>query len=151
MARPSWDEYFCEIAAKVATRSTCLRRNVGAVIVRERRILTTGYNGPPRGITHCDVVGCLRQEMGIPSGERLDICRALHAEQNAIIQAAFHGTRIRGGTLYCTTCPCSICAKMLINAGIARVVYCEEYRDPLAQQMLNEAGVGMRQHPVNGG
>jgi len=150
-SRPSWDEYFLEFARLARSRSTCLRRGVGAVIVVDKNIVATGYNGAPKGIAHCAEAGCIREQQGIKSGERHELCRGLHAEQNAIIQAAFHGTRIRGGTLYCTTCPCSICAKMLINAGIARVVYCEEYRDPLAQQMLNEAGVGMRQHPVNGG
>jgi len=139
--RPSWDEYFMGIARLVSTRSTCLRREVGAVIVRERRILTTGYNGPPRGIAHCDVVGCLREQMGVPSGQRLDICRALHAEQNAIIQAALHGVSTEGAMIYVTHQPCFTCAKMIINAGIVRVVYGEGYPDELARQVLEEARV----------
>ncbi len=139
--RPSWDEYFMGIARLVSTRSTCLRRQVGAVIVRDRRILTTGYNGPPKGIAHCDVVGCLREQMGIPSGQRLDICRALHAEQNAIIQAALHGVSTEGAMIYVTHQPCFTCAKMIINAGIVRVVYGEGYPDELARQVLEEAGV----------
>lgn len=129
------------IARLVSTRSTCLRREVGAVIVRERRILTTGYNGPPRGIAHCDVVGCLREQMGVPSGQRLDICRALHAEQNAIIQAALHGVSTEGAMIYVTHQPCFTCAKMIINAGIVRVVYGEGYPDELARQVLEEARV----------
>jgi dCMP deaminase len=141
MPRPSWDEYFREIADKVATRSTCLRRSVGAVIVRDRRILTTGYNGPPRGLEHCDVVGCLRQELGIASGERLDICRALHAEQNAIIQAALHGVSTEGATIYVTHQPCFTCAKMIVNAGIVRVVCASEYPDELARGILQEARI----------
>lgn len=129
------------IARLVSTRSTCLRRQVGAVIVRDRRILTTGYNGPPRGIAHCDVVGCLREQMGVPSGQRLDICRALHAEQNAIIQAALHGVSTEGAMIYVTHQPCFTCAKMIINAGIVRVVYGEGYPDELARQVLEEARV----------
>jgi len=129
------------IARLVSTRSTCLRRQVGAVIVRDRRILTTGYNGPPRGIAHCDVVGCLREQMGVPSGQRLDICRALHAEQNAIIQAALHGVYTEGAMIYVTHQPCFTCAKMIINAGIVRVVYGEGYPDELARQVLEEARV----------
>lgn len=129
------------IARLVSTRSTCLRRQVGAVIVRDRRILTTGYNGPPRGIVHCDVVGCLREQMGVPSGQRLDICRALHAEQNAIIQAALHGVSTEGAMIYVTHQPCFTCAKMIINAGIVRVVYGEGYPDELARQVLEEARV----------
>lgn len=139
--RPSWDEYFMGIARLVSTRSTCLRREVGAVIVRDRRILTTGYNGPPRGIAHCDVVGCLREQLGVPSGQRLDICRALHAEQNAIIQAALHGVSTEGAMIYVTHQPCFTCAKMIINAGIVRVVYGEGYPDELARQVLEEARV----------
>lgn len=139
--RPSWDEYFVEIARQVATRSTCLRRHVGAVIVRDKRILSTGYNGAPRGLAHCDVVGCLREKMGIPSGQRQEICRGLHAEQNAIIQAALHGVSIEGGTIYVTHQPCITCAKMIINAGIVRVVCANGYPDELARQMLEEAHI----------
>jgi len=139
--RPSWDEYFVEIARQVATRSTCLRRSVGALIVRDKRILSTGYNGAPRGLEHCDVVGCLREKLGIPSGQRQEICRGLHAEQNAIIQAALHGVSIEGGTIYVTHQPCITCAKMIINSGIVRVVCANAYPDELARQMLDEAGV----------
>ncbi|OGO04219.1 MAG: cytidine deaminase [Chloroflexi bacterium RBG_13_56_8] len=139
--RPSWDEYFMDIAHQVATRSTCLRRHVGALIVRDKRILCTGYNGPPRGLDHCDVTGCLREEMGIPSGQRQEICRGLHAEQNAIIQAALHGVSAAGGTIYITHQPCITCAKMIINAGIVRAVCAQEYPDELAREMLQQAGV----------
>ncbi|MFA6356911.1 MAG: cytidine/deoxycytidylate deaminase family protein, partial [Candidatus Omnitrophota bacterium] len=107
--RPDWDEYFMGIAKLVAERSTCLRRSVGALIVKNRRILTTGYNGTPSGIAHCEDEGCLRDRMKVPSGERHELCRGLHAEQNAIIQAALYGVDIHGGTLYCTNQPCSIC------------------------------------------
>jgi len=139
--RPSWDEYFVEIARQVATRSTCLRRHVGAVIVRDKRILCTGYNGAPRNMEHCDVVGCLREEMGIPSGQRQEICRGLHAEQNAIIQAALHGVSTEGATLYVTHQPCITCAKMSINAGVVRIVCASSYPDELSRNMLDEAGV----------
>ena len=139
--RPSWDEYFVEIARQVATRSTCLRRHVGAVVVRNKRILCTGYNGPPRGMAHCDVAGCLREQLQIPSGQRQEICRGLHAEQNAIIQAALHGVSVEGGTIYVTHQPCITCAKMIINSGIVRAVCASAYPDKLARQMLDEAGV----------
>jgi dCMP deaminase len=141
LARPSWDEYFMQIARVVATRSTCLRRHVGAVLVKDKRILTTGYNGAPRGLPHCLEVGCLREQLGIPSGERQELCRGLHAEQNAIIQAAYYGVSIEGATLYCTHQPCITCAKMLINAGIKRIIFEEPYPDELAEQMLREAKV----------
>ncbi|MHB1399060.1 MAG: deoxycytidylate deaminase [Trichloromonadaceae bacterium] len=141
MERPSWEEYFMDIARLVARRSTCLRRQVGALLVKEKNILATGYNGTPSGITHCAEVGCLRQQLGVPSGERHELCRGLHAEQNAIIQAAKHGVNIAGSTLYCTNSPCSICSKMLINAGIARIIYLEGYPDSLSQEMLREAGI----------
>lgn len=129
------------IAKVVATRSTCLRRQVGAVIVKEERIVATGYNGAPRGLPHCLELGCLREKLGIPSGERQELCRGLHAEQNAIIQAAYHGISISGGTLYCTHQPCITCAKMLINAGIKRIVYAGDYPDELARALLDEAKV----------
>ena len=121
--RPSWDEYFFQIASQVATRSTCMRRQVGAVLVKDKQILSTGYNGAPRDISHCIDVGCLRDELNVPSGERHELCRALHAEQNAIAQAALHGVKIEGSTLYCTHQPCSLCAKMIINAGIVEVYF----------------------------
>ncbi|MGI6374608.1 MAG: deoxycytidylate deaminase [Anaerolineae bacterium] len=139
--RPTWDEYFVEIATQVATRSTCLRRSVGAVVVRDKRILSTGYNGAPRGLPHCAETGCLRERLGIPSGQRQEVCRGLHAEQNAIIQAALHGVSIEGGSIYVTHQPCITCAKMIINAGITRVVCKSAYPDPLARKMLEEAGV----------
>lgn len=139
--RPSWDSYFMEIAHVVAKRSTCLRRQVGAVIVKDKRIITTGYNGAPTGIAHCEEVGCLRDELNIPSGQRHELCRGIHAEQNAIIQAAIWGVGIKGATLYCTTQPCALCAKMLINAGITRIVYEGNYPDTLAMRLLEEAGV----------
>lgn len=145
--RPSWDIYFMDIAALVAKRATCLRRAVGAVVVKDRRILATGYNGAPSKVRHCAETGCLRQQMGVPSGERHELCRGIHAEQNAIIQAAYHGASIKGGTLFCTNLPCSICAKMLINAGIVRIVYKEGYSDPLSREMLAEAQVELLKLP----
>jgi len=141
MQRPSWDQYFMDITSLVATRSSCMRRQVGAVLVKDRNILATGYNGVPSGITHCNAVGCLRERLKVPSGERHELCRGLHAEQNAIIQAAKHGTNIDGATLYCTTMPCIICTKMIINAGISRVIYGEGYADDLAREMIVEAGI----------
>lgn len=142
--RPDWDEYFLDIAKLVARRSTCLRRQVGALIVKNRRILTTGYNGTPTGITHCEVTGCLREKLGVPSGQRHEICRGLHAEQNSIIQAALYGVNIEGGTLYCTNQPCSICAKMLINAGIKEIVMESGYPDKMARDFFDEAGILVR-------
>jgi len=130
-----------EITKLVATRSTCLRRQVGAVLVKDKKILTTGYNGAPSQLPHCLDVGCLREQLGIPPGERHELCRGLHAEQNAIIQAAYHGVSIKGATLYCTNHPCIICTKMIINAGIERVVYLDGYPDPLAEEMLKESRV----------
>ena len=141
MPRPSWDEYFMRIAREVAGRSTCLRRKVGAVIVRDKRILTTGYNGAPRGIRHCEERGCLREERGVPSGERHELCRGLHGEMNALIQAAVHGVGVEGATLYCTNRPCSLCAKMLVNAGVKRIVIGEGYPDELGEELLEEAGI----------
>jgi dCMP deaminase len=145
MNRPTWEEYFMEITRLVAKRSTCLRRQVGAVLVMDKRILATGYNGAPSGLAHCLEVGCLREEKQIPSGERHELCRGLHAEQNVIIQAAFHGIRIQGSTLYCTNLPCAICTKMLINAGIKEIIYEGGYQDALSRQMLLEAGIPARQ------
>lgn len=139
--RPSWNEYFASITRMVATRSTCLRRHVGAILVKEKRILATGYNGAPAGLKHCVEVGCLRENASIPSGTRHELCRALHAEQNAIVQAACHGISIAGSTLYCTNKPCIICSKMLINAGIKRIFFDQEYDDELADAILDEAGI----------
>lgn len=139
--RPSWDRYFMDIAELVARRSTCTRRSVGAVIVKDKRVLTTGYNGAPSHIRHCIEVGCLREKMNVASGERHELCRGIHAEQNAIIQAAFHGVSIEGAVLFCTNLPCSICAKMIINAGIRKIYYASGYADMLSEDMLNEAAV----------
>ncbi len=139
--RPAWDDYFLDIVGIVANRATCVRRRVGAALVRDRRILSTGYNGAPSGLRHCLEIGCLRERNNIPSGERHELCRGLHAEQNAIIQAALHGVGVNGATLYCTNHPCIICAKMIINAGIVRIVVAGDYRDELAEAMLKEANV----------
>jgi dCMP deaminase len=139
--RPDWDEYFMEIALTISRRATCLRRQIGALLVRDKRILATGYNGAPSGLPHCAETGCLRQQLGVPSGERQELCRALHAEQNAIIMAAFHGVYLSGATLYCTHQPCITCAKMLINAGVKRVVVLDEYPQPLALEFLAQAGI----------
>jgi dCMP deaminase len=141
--RPDWDSYFMAITILVAKRSTCIRRSVGAVIVKDKRILSTGYNGAPSGITHCSEVGCLRDQLNVPSGEKHELCRGIHAEQNAIIQAAFHGVSIKGATLYCTNQPCSICAKMIINAGIKNIFYQEGYDDSMSRQMLKDADVDL--------
>lgn len=141
MTRPSWDSYFMEITRVVATRSTCLRRQVGALLVRDKRILSSGYNGAPRGLDHCLDIGCLREEMGIPSGQRQELCRGLHAEQNAIVHAAYHGINIAGSILYVTHQPCITCAKMIINAGIQKVVFAGEYPDTLSVELLKQAGI----------
>ena len=137
--RPGMDEYFMEIASVVAKRSTCLRNQVGALFVKNKRILTTGYNGAPAGLDHCDVVGCAREN--VESGTRHELCRAVHAEQNAIIQAAMHGISIEGATLYCTHQPCILCAKMMINARVKKVVYLQSYPDQTALDFLQQAGI----------
>jgi len=142
--RPSLDEYFMEIAQVVAKRSTCLRQKVGVIIVKDKRILTTGYNGAPSSLPHCLDVGCLREQLNIPSGERHELCRAVHAEQNAIIQAALHGASIANATLYTTHQPCIMCAKMLINAKIRKVVYGKKYNDERGLEFLKEAGVEVK-------
>jgi len=142
--RPSWDEYFLEMASLVAKRSTCLRRSVGAVIVKEKRILATGYNGAPSGLKHCVDIGCIRQQLKIPSGERHELCRALHAEQNALIQACLHGISVKDAILYTTTQPCVICAKMLINAGIKEIVIAGGYPDKMALSFLKQAKIKIR-------
>jgi len=141
VARKCWDEYFMSIVDLVAQRSTCLRRHVGAVIVKDKRILTTGYNGAPSGVAHCQDVGCLRETLSIPAGERHEICRGIHAEQNAIIQAATFGVSISGGIIYTTHQPCFICTKMLINAHISKIIYQEPYPDKFAIDMLHEAKI----------
>jgi dCMP deaminase len=144
--RPSWDTYFMNITTLVAQRSTCTRRAVGAIIVKDKRILSTGYNGAPTGIRHCLEVGCLRESLQVPSGERHELCRGIHAEQNAIIQAAYHGVSVNNAVLYCTNQPCAICAKMIINAGIKKIYYQSGYSDALAQEMLSEAGIDLIKH-----
>lgn len=143
-ARPTWDSYFMKIAEDVATRSTCLRRQVGAVIVKDKRILTTGYNGAPTGISHCTEQNCLRTIYNVPSGERHELCRGLHAEQNAIIQAAYYGVSVKDANIYVTHQPCSICTKMLINSGIKSFIFRTPYNDSLAQEMIAEAGIKCR-------
>lgn len=139
--RPSWDEYFMDIVELVKKRSTCLRRQVGALIVKDKRILATGYNGAPVGCKHCEEIGCLRDKLNIPSGQRHEICRAAHAEQNAIVQAAYSGTSVKDSTMYVTTQPCVLCAKLIINAGITKIVFKGDYPDRLAMELLQEAGV----------
>jgi dCMP deaminase len=139
--RPSWDEYFLEVAALVAKRATCLRRQVGAVLVRDKKILSTGYNGAPSGLEHCFEIGCIRQKLNIPSGQRHELCRGLHAEQNVLLQAALYGTSTKGSTLYITNQPCVICAKMLINAGIKEITIASGYPDALARDFLKEAKI----------
>jgi len=141
MGRPDWDNYFLMIAQVVASRSTCIRRRVGAVLVRDMQILSTGYNGAPKGISHCDETGCLREELGIPSGERHEICRGSHAEINAIAQAAAAGVATQGCWLYCTHEPCVYCTKALINAGCERIVYIHGYPDALAREIITESGI----------
>ena len=142
--RPSWDEYFMSIAELAATRSTCLRRQVGSVIVKDKKILATGYNGAPSGLKHCLDIGCLREKLGIPSGERHELCRATHAEQNAIVQAALFGVSIKDGVLYSTTQPCILCTKLIINAGIKKIVIKDSYPDKMSKEMLKEAKVQVR-------
>jgi dCMP deaminase len=139
--RPSWQQYFMQMAFLASSRSTCLRRQVGAVLVKDNQILSTGYNGSPKGVRHCSEVGCLREKNNVPSAQMHELCRGLHAEQNAIIQAGLNGSSARGATLYCTHQPCSICAKMIINAEIQTVYVAEKYPDELAEKLLAEAGV----------
>ncbi|MDR1775697.1 MAG: cytidine/deoxycytidylate deaminase family protein [Actinomycetes bacterium] len=142
--RPSWDEYFMKIAHEVATRSTCTRRQIGALIVRDKRILATGYNNVPCGIEHCTTRGCLRDQLHIPSGERHELCRGIHAEQNAVVQAARNGITIDNSIVYCTAQPCILCAKILINAGVKEIVFEGGYPDELSREILDEAGVKLR-------
>ncbi|MEI8176416.1 MAG: cytidine/deoxycytidylate deaminase family protein [Candidatus Omnitrophota bacterium] len=142
--RPGWDEYFLELAALVSKRATCLRRSVGAVLVKNKKILATGYNGAPSGITHCEITGCLREKLGVPSGERHELCRGLHAEQNVLLQAALYGVSTKGSTLYITNQPCIICTKMIINAGIGEIVFTGDYPDRMALGFLKEAKIKIR-------
>lgn len=144
--RPSWDDYFMEIVELIKTRSTCLRRQVGALIVKDKRILSSGYNGAPVGCKHCSETGCERDRLNIPSGQRHELCRAIHAEMNAIVQAAYSGTCIKDATIYVTNQPCVLCAKMIINAGIKKIIFKGAYPDELAMELLKEAGVRVVQH-----
>lgn len=141
MTRPSWERYFIDITHLVAKRSTCIRRQVGAILVKDKRVLSTGYNGAPSGIAHCQDVGCLREKEKVPSGERHELCRGSHAEQNAIVQAATYGIPIKDAILFCTNLPCSICIKMIINAGIKTVFYEEGYPDALSEKLIKESGI----------
>ena len=144
MERPTRDEYFMQMAKLAATRSTCLRRKVGAVIVKDSHVLSTGYNGSPRGVSHCEEKGCLRLLMNVPSGTRHELCRGVHAEQNAVTQAAYFGTSVKDATIYTTTFPCSLCAKILINSGIKEIVYSEGYMDDLSKDILEETDIVIR-------
>lgn len=149
MTRPSNDEYFMKMAYLASERSTCLRRKVGAVIVIDKRVLTTGYNGAPKGLPHCEETGCLREQMNVPSGQRHELCRGVHAEQNAIIQAAVFGVSVKGASIYITNYPCSVCAKMLLNAGITEIVFDEEYKDDLAIELLAQSDIKVRNFKLN--
>ncbi|MEO0098303.1 MAG: dCMP deaminase family protein [candidate division WOR-3 bacterium] len=140
-SRLSWDEYFIQIAQMVSERSTCLRRKVGAILVKDKRILATGYNGAPTGLKHCAETGCLRERLGLKPGERIELCRGLHGEQNALLQAAAFGIDVSGATLYSTHQPCITCVKMLINARIKRICFLEPYYDQLANKFLREAKI----------
>lgn len=144
--RPSWDQYFLKITDVVAERATCVKRKVGAVIVKDNRILSSGYNGAPKGFRHCKIAGCLRKKMKVPSGQRHELCRGLHAEQNAIIQASVYGVSIRDSVMYCTHQPCAICVKMIINAGIKRLVYTGGYPDQLALDLVDESGLELENY-----
>ena len=147
MDRPSIDEYFMEMAKLVSTRSTCVRREVGAVIVKDKRVLSTGYNGAPKGSKHCEELGCIRVELNVPSGTRHELCRGVHAEQNAVIQAAYFGVSVKDSTIYTTTFPCSMCAKLLINAGVKEIVYYDGYPDDLSKELLAETDIIVRKYP----
>lgn len=144
MDRPDNDTYFMMMAELVSTRSTCLRRKVGAVVVKEKRVLTTGYNGAPKGLRHCEEVGCVRQNQNIETGTRHELCRGVHAEQNAVVQAAYFGISIKGASIYTTCFPCVMCTKILLNAGISEIIYKNDYIDPLSKEILNETDVIVR-------
>ena len=148
MTRPDNDTYFMEMAQLISKRSTCIRRQVGAVIVKDKRVLTTGYNGSPKGTMHCEELGCIREQQNIPSGTRHELCRGVHAEQNAVIQAAYFGISIDGASIYTTTFPCSMCAKILINAGIKEVIYSDSYTDDLSVKLFDETNVIVRNHTL---
>lgn len=142
--RPSWNEYFLEVAILVSKRATCVRRSVGAVLVKDKKILATGYNGAPSGLKHCIDIGCLREKLRIPSGQRHELCRGLHAEQNVLLQAALYGISTKGSILYVTNQPCIICVKMLINAGIKEVIISGGYPDKMAMNLLKEAKIKIK-------
>ena len=142
--RPGWQEYFLQVAELVASRSTCLRRKVGAALVKDKRILATGYNGAPTGLAHCDAAGCLREKLGVPSGEKHELCRGLHAEQNVLLQAAMYGISVKESIIYITNFPCSICAKMIINAGIKEIIYRDSYPDKMAREFLKQANIKLK-------
>ena len=144
MERPSNDEYFMAMAHLVSSRSTCVRRHVGAVIVKDKHILSTGYNGSPKGTSHCEILGCIREQLHVESGTRHELCRGVHAEQNAVAQAAYFGISVAGGVLYTTTHPCSMCTKILINAGIREIVFDEGYSDELSKELLAETDIVVR-------
>ena len=141
MDRPGWNEYFMKMADLAAKRSTCIRRSVGAVLVKDRRVLATGYNGAPKKLKHCEETGCLRAEMDVPSGQRHEICRGVHAEQNLIAQAGVHGVKTEGATVYCTNQPCVICAKLLINSGIAKIYYKNHYQEQFTEKILDQSNI----------
>ena len=141
MDRPDWNQYFMEMAELAAKRSTCLRRKVGAVLVKDKRILSTGYNGAPKNLPHCEETGCLREQKDVPSGQRHEICRGVHAEQNLIAQSAVHGVKTEGATVYCTNQPCSICTKLLINAGIKKIFYKNSYDDEFTKKLLDQSDI----------
>lgn len=143
MSRPSWHKYFMDIAELVATRSTCLRRKVGAVAVKNKKIISTGYNGAPSGVTHCEKRGCMRDELNIPSGQRHELCWAVHAEANIVAQAAMHGDCLEGATVYVTTQPCVLCIKLMISAGVDKVIYKGEYPDELTHKIADEAFIDL--------
>jgi len=144
MDRPDNDTYFMMMAELVSTRSTCLRRKVGAVVVKEKRVLTTGYNGAPKGLRHCEEVGCIRQTQNIETGTRHELCRGVHAEQNAVVQAAYFGISIKGASIYTTCFPCVLCTKIILNAGISEIIYKNDYIDPLSKEILNETDIIVR-------
>lgn len=145
--RISWDDYFMEMAYLVAKRATCLRRNVGAVIVKDNQVLATGYNGAPKGVKDCLEIGfCTRQAMNIPSGQRHELCNAVHAENNAIIQCAYNGVSCKDAKIYITTTPCNMCLKQIINSGITEIIACEPYTDEMAVKLLKETNVKFRQY-----
>ncbi len=149
MNRPSNDQYFMSMAHLVSSRSTCMRRNVGAVIVKDKHILSTGYNGSPKGTRHCEELGCIREQLNIPSGTRHELCRGVHAEQNAVAQAAYFGVSVNGATIYTTTFPCSMCAKILINSGITEIVYDSGYVDELSKELLSETNILVRHYSAS--